>query len=106
MEENIPELGPPPALLDEVKSRHEALANSGFSDADAHNRALEAVNYRERYLAHLNGPAAEGVTSLVNRVRAGEAIALFCYENTDDKRCNRTILHSVLEDRLASESKT
>lgn len=102
VDENIPDLGPPPNLLDAVKTRHEALEESGLPDAEAHNRALEEVDYRERYLEHLEGPAEADFESLLSRLKAGEDIALVCYENTDEKRCHRTMLRAAIEDRLDS----
>ncbi|WIV68714.1 hypothetical protein [Natrialbaceae archaeon AArc-T1-2] len=41
--------------------------------------------------------ALEPETTLVD----GESLALVCDENTEKKRCHRTILRDVLEDRLA-----
>lgn len=104
VEENLPALAPPAGLLDEVKRRHEQLERTGLSDAEAHNRALKRSDYEERYLAHLETPAARSaLDDLTERIEGGEDIVLVCYENTDEKRCHRTLLRERLEDRLADE---
>lgn len=99
VEENRPELGPPAELLDAVKNRHEALQDRGLSDAEAHNRALEAVDYRERYLAYLKNSAAtqEAIEHIEESLADGTDVVLVCYENTAEKRCHRTILRDYLE---------
>ena len=104
VDENVPELAPPDSLLEEVKRRHEELQSTGLEDALAHNRALEEADYDERYRSHLESPAAQAaMDDLVDRLVAGEDIALVCYENTDEKRCHRTILRTAIEERLQAE---
>lgn len=104
VDENIPALGPPDALLDDVKDRHEALKAAGRADAAAHNRAMDTVDYDERYREHLSTPEAEAaLDDLLARLESGENIALVCFENTAEKRCHRTILREVLESRLEGE---
>jgi uncharacterized protein YeaO (DUF488 family) len=101
VDENRPALAPPADLLDDVKATHETLEAEGLDDATAHNRAMDAVDYEERYRAHLETPEARAVMDeLVDRLANGEDIALVCYENTDEKRCHRTLLASELERRL------
>lgn len=99
VDENLPALGPPPELLDAVKERHAELQDEGLPDAEAHNRALEAVDYRERYLSHLeNSAAAQEAIERIQELReAGTDVVLVCYENTEEKRCHRTILRDYLE---------
>ncbi|MFB6086852.1 MAG: DUF488 family protein [Halodesulfurarchaeum sp.] len=99
VDENRSALGPPPALLDAVKQRHEELQEQGVPDAEAHNRALEAVDYRERYLEHLqNSPAAqEEIADIEEVLDSGTDVVLVCYENTEEKRCHRTILRDYIE---------
>lgn len=102
VDENLAALGPPAALLAEFKDRHAELAET-MSDAAAHNEAFEAVDYRERYEEHLESDpdARDAIDTLRAALEAGEDIVLVCYENTEEKRCHRTILR----DRLAqSES--
>lgn len=101
--ENVPALAPPADLLDEVKRRHEQLDRAGLSDVAAHNRALETADYETRYLAHLDTPAAQSaIDALVDRLEDGEDIALVCYENTEEKRCHRTLLRERIEARIAA----
>lgn len=102
VEENFPALGPPDELLDAVSSKREHLEASGVEDTAAHNRAMDAVDFDERYLDHLHqSPAAVAAFgTLVGRLAAGEDVVLVCYENTADKRCHRTLLRR----RLVEES--
>lgn len=102
VDENLPALGPPPDLLDEVKGRQEELKARGVCDEEAHNAAWADVDFEERYREHLEAdPAArDAVDALVDRLRTGEHIVLVCFENTDAKRCHRTVLRETLAARL------
>jgi uncharacterized protein YeaO (DUF488 family) len=98
VEENRAALGPPESLLDEVKERSEALQAEGLEDATAHNRAMTEANYRERYLDHIrtSGAAQAVIEDLKALLESGQDVVLVCYENTDKKRCHRTILREYL----------
>ncbi|MFB6120900.1 MAG: DUF488 family protein [Halobacteriaceae archaeon] len=96
--ENVPALGPPADLLDEVQAREEALKMQGVCESGAHNAAFEEADFEARYREHLSsGAAADAVADLRARLDDGEDLVLVCYENTDDKRCHRTTLADVLE---------
>lgn len=99
VDENRPELGPPDPLLDAVNERKEALQAEGLEEATAHNRAMDAVEYDDRYLRYLEtaDEAQAAIKDLRDRLRQGESIALVCYENTAEKRCHRTLLRSRIE---------
>lgn len=101
VDENRPVLGPPPELLDEVKARHEALQDRGLSDTEAHNQALDDVDYESRYRSHLDGsPEAQEAIQYIEAVLdRGTDVVLVCYENTDEKRCHRTLLKSRIASR-------
>ena len=98
--ENVSALAPPAELLDAVKARAAELEDDGLGAAEAHNAAMDAVGYEERYLEHLEtAPAARtALAELRARLEAGEDLALVCYENTDEKRCHRTLLVERLRD--------
>jgi uncharacterized protein YeaO (DUF488 family) len=102
VDENRPALGPPDALLDDAKAAEERLAAEGASDAAANRRAWEAVDFAERYRDYLSSSedARRALTDLVGVLRDGTDVALVCYENTDEKRCHRTIVRAALEERL------
>ena len=102
--ENHPELGPPEALLSEVTERHEALAARGLCDEGAHNAAWEEIRFAARYREYLSNSAeAERVVAdLVERVAAGEDIALVCFEG-ENKRCHRHLLREHLRERVGTE---
>lgn len=102
VDENIAALGPPQELLDDVKGKHEQLEAQGVPDAEAHNAALEAVDYDARYEQHLarSEAAKEAVRQIRSRISNGEDVALVCYENTENKRCHRTLLKDVLRSQL------
>jgi len=99
VDENVPALGPPAELLSETKARQEELEAEGLDDAEAHNRAMDDVDLDARYLAYLDdsSEAREALADLRDRLDAGEDVALVCYENTDNKRCHRTLLRERLE---------
>ena len=99
VDENQPAVGPPDDLLDEVKETHEALKLRGMCDEGAHNAAWEEVGFEERYRTSLdaNEQARRTLAELAQRVRGGENLVLVCYENTNKKRCHRTVLKARLE---------
>ena len=101
VDENVPALAPPADLLDEAKARQEALEAEGADGADAHNRAMDDVDFDARYLAYLEGSdeAWAAIADLRERLEGGADVALVCYENTEEKRCHRTLLR----DRLAAD---
>lgn len=103
VDENVPALAPPEDLLDETKARQAELEAAGVSDAEAHNRAMNEVDFVERYADHLDTDpdAIEALSDLESRLRAGEDVVLVCYENTDEKRCHRTALGARLQARLS-----
>ena len=105
VEENREALGPPEELLDAVKSRAAAIEAEGVSEAAAHNRAMSETNYRARYLTHLqqSPEAQKAIEDLEAMLLAGDDVVLVCYENTSEKRCHRTILQAVIEDRLVED---
>lgn len=101
VDENRPELGPPESLLSETKDRQEALRRRGLCDEEAHNAAWDETDFAARYREHLaSGAAAAAVTDLAERVAAGEAVALVCFEG-DSKRCHRRILDDAVRERAA-----
>lgn len=100
VDENRSALGPPPALLEAVKERTDALEATLPSPA-AHNRAMNEVAYDRRYREYLasSNEAQAAMDDLRELLRAGRDVVLVCYENTDEKRCHRTILKELLEGR-------
>jgi uncharacterized protein YeaO (DUF488 family) len=102
VDENDTRLAPPTDLLDEAKQRQEEFEMAGVCEAEAHNEAWLAVDFAARYRDHLaaDDAAAAALDALEGRVRDGETVALVCFENTDKKRCHRTVLRDVLEARL------
>lgn len=99
VDENVPDLGPPSDLLEEAKAATERLADGGYDDTEAHNEAWRQVDFEQRYRTHLweASDASAATARLRERLDGGESIALVCYENTDEKRCHRTILRERLE---------
>lgn len=102
VDENRPELGPPDALLDDFDRQAESFKLDGLCEEGAHNAAWDAVDFEGRYRTHLESSpeAAESVAELACRLRDGESLALVCFENTNRKRCHRTVLADVVESRL------
>ncbi|WP_049894294.1 DUF488 domain-containing protein [Salinarchaeum sp. Harcht-Bsk1] len=102
VDENVPALGPPEDLLEDAKQREEDLKLQGICDDDAQNVAWDEVDFAERYRDYLEteeGSVAED--RLAELLREGTDVVLVCFENTEKKRCHRTILREVLEERVA-----
>jgi uncharacterized protein YeaO (DUF488 family) len=101
VDENQPDLGPPANLLDAVRDVEDDLKMQGLCTEGAHNAAWERVDFGERYREHLeeSTTAQAELDGLQRRLESGESIALVCYENTEKKRCHRTILREALEER-------
>lgn len=99
VDENRPELGPPDALIDDVKERTEELSMRGMCDEGAHNAAWEETDFAERYRDYLEDSedAQAAVDDLVAMAQKGEDVVLVCYEG-EDKRCHR----HILVDRIAA----
>ena len=98
VDENRPTLGPPRDLLGEFQTRKEDLKRRGLCDEGAHNSAWEELDFEERYREHLDADDARtAVAALADLLDDGTDVALVCYENTDSKRCHRTILRNVVE---------
>ncbi len=97
VDENVPALAPPDELLDDLKAAQTRLESEGLDEATAHNRAMGSVDYDRRYREHLaTVEATAAMADLQDRLDAGENIALVCFENTDVKRCHRTMLREEL----------
>jgi uncharacterized protein YeaO (DUF488 family) len=101
VEENHRELGPPGDLLDETKERQADLQQAGMGETAAHNAAFEETDFAERYRTYLGDDpdARAALEALADRVRAGEDVALVCFE-ADDKACHRHTLLEVLREGL------
>lgn len=102
VDENYPALGPPSDLLDEFKQRHEDFKMQGMCDEGAHNAAWDEVGFADRYRSHLTDAeeAQEAVGELTDRLREGEQLVFVCFENTEQKRCHRTLLKEHLAAQL------
>lgn len=100
VDENRPALAPPPSLLDEHADAVASFKLDGLCAEGAHNAAWDHVDFADRYRDHLAAApdAREAVASLRADLAAGTDVALVCFENTDKKRCHRTVLRTVLED--------
>ena len=99
VDENIPKLGPPEELLEDVRDAEQELKIQGLCEEGAHNGAWDRVDFEKRYRAYLENSteARSALEDLEGRLEAGEPIALVCYENTEKKRCHRTVLGDELE---------
>ncbi|GAB3665690.1 DUF488 domain-containing protein [Halopiger thermotolerans] len=102
VDENHPELGPPADLLESMREIEEDMKMQGLCEEGAHNAAWEQVGFEEAYCDHLesSADAQAAVEELTERLESGESLALVCFENTEKKRCHRTILRDRLAERL------
>jgi uncharacterized protein YeaO (DUF488 family) len=98
VDENEPRVAPPEPLLDDAKARQAELEADGVAGDDAHDRAWADTDFECRYREHLasDDDAQAAVADLRERLDAGESLVLVCFENTEQKRCHRTILREVL----------
>ncbi|WP_168215813.1 DUF488 family protein, N3 subclade [Halorussus ruber] len=94
LDRNVPALAPPEALLGDFEAVEER-------DDRTHDEAWDEVNFAERYREYLQHAAVQQVMDdLLGELDSGKGdLWLVCYENTDDKRCHRTILQEVLRER-------
>jgi uncharacterized protein YeaO (DUF488 family) len=68
-----------------------------------HGPPIGWTEYRRRYHAEMKA-RREDIAALAARVGAGEAITLLCSSAcTDPKRCHRTLLKGLIENRLVHE---
>jgi len=95
IDRNVPAVAPPDDLLSEFK----ALTDE--RDDLTHDEAWAEVKFGERYRGHLRTPdAQQAMDDLLVELESREGdLWLVCYENTDEKRCHRTILREVLRER-------
>ncbi|ELY87094.1 DUF488 family protein, N3 subclade [Natrinema altunense] len=99
VDETVPELGLPDDLLASMRDAAAEMRLQGLCDEGAHNAAWEQVGVGEAYRKHLetDADARDALAALDDRLAAGESLVLVCVENTDAKRCHRTILRAALE---------
>ena len=99
VDENRPALGPPHELLESMRDAEEDMKMQGLCEEGAHNAAWDQVGFGEAYREHLetDDDAQAALATLEDRLTSGESLALVCYENTEKKRCHRTILREYLE---------
>lgn len=94
VDEVEPRIAPPSDLFHQWYNTRERMMSEGMLERNAHNEALEVVNYFDRFEAHLNSDDAQtALTQITERVRDGEDIVLVCYCG-DGKQCHR---HPVAE---------
>jgi uncharacterized protein YeaO (DUF488 family) len=95
VDENRPALAPPPTLREAFERRREDLRMRGLCAEGAHNAAWEEVGVDERYAARLDGPAADALADLADRLRDGEDLVLVC-DATTGRRSHRTVVRERL----------
>jgi uncharacterized protein YeaO (DUF488 family) len=99
VDENQPALGPPSELLEEFQAREESFKLDGMCEEGAHNAAWEELDFERRYRAHLATEEAQAAMDDLCDLLEDVDVALVCFENTDQKRCHRTVLREELERR-------
>jgi len=63
------------------------------------NRSLNDLDYDDRYLTYIeqSDDAQQAIDEVRDRLDRGEEV-LVCYENTDNKRCHRTLLREAVQE--------
>ena len=105
VDRNVPALAPPDDLLSEFKEVENEREDGTDAEGDelTHDEVWDAVNFGERYRDHLRNPEPrQAMDDLLAELERRD-VWLVCYENTDEKRCHRTILKDVLRERAASD---
>lgn len=99
VDETDERLSPPDDLFYQWLHEKEQLESEGTQPSIAHNRAMESVNYEQRFRQHLqhDDEAQLAIKSIIARMKRGEEIVLVCY-CTGDKRCHRTMVADVVRD--------
>jgi uncharacterized protein YeaO (DUF488 family) len=107
VDRNVPEHAPPDDHQSELKAvvDGDGTREDGIGDDLTHDEAWDEVNFGERYREHLRSPEPQQAMDdlLVELESRDRDLWLVCYENTDDKRCHRTILKDVLRERSETE---
>lgn len=101
VDRNAPVLGPPEGLLDAYKNVEQAAEADGAADPE--RVAWTSVNFRERYLDHLDRSGPRTVLADLREVLAdGRDVWLVCWEKRATF-CHRRLLAAVLEEREPAE---
>ena len=95
LDRNVPELAPPDDLLAEFKD---------LAAESTHDEAWAALDFAGRYREHLETPDARAAMADLLAELETRDVWLVCYENTDDKRCHRTILAEELRAKSDAEA--
>jgi GrpB-like predicted nucleotidyltransferase (UPF0157 family) len=104
VDEMRPELGPPSVLFHQWLNTRDSKQDE-MSSVEAHNRALDEVNFRERFGKYLdsNREARDALEELTDRVEAGEHIVLVGYCD-EGKWCHREpvaeTIKSMVDERV------
>ncbi|UPV74849.1 DUF488 domain-containing protein [Halorussus limi] len=93
LDRNVPALAPPDDLLREFEER------VNERDDATHDEVWDEVNFGERYRDQLGTAEAQAAMDDLLAELESQDVWLVCYENTDEKRCHRTILRDVLRER-------
>lgn len=94
LDRNVPALAPPDDLLDEFK----AMADE--REDLTHDEVWDEVDFTERYRDHLRSSETQQAMDDLLAELEDRDVWLVCYENTDEKRCHRTILKEELRERF------
>lgn len=94
VDETEDRLAPRDELFYQWLNTRKNLQSDGMLERNAHNEALDRIDYFERFESDLNDADAQAaITQITERVRNGEDIVLVCYCG-DGKQCHR---HPVAE---------
>lgn len=99
VDETDQRLAPPDELFWQWYHTRDELSDE-LLETNAHNVALDRIDYFERFEDYLNTPVAqEALAQLTERVRRGEDIILVCY-CSDGKQCHRHPVSERIRSRL------
>jgi len=100
VDETEDRLAPPGDLFWQWYNTRRNLMDEGMIEANAHNEALDRIDYFERFESYLNESEPQtAITQIVERVRDGEDIVLVCYCG-GAKQCHRHTVAKRIRARI------
>lgn len=98
VDRNDRRLAPPSDLFTDWRAERQRCRNDGLGGSEAHNRAFDSVNYRDRYRRYLDDKD-HVLDEYADRIHSGETIVLVCFcEN--GQYCHRHIAKDCIFQHL------
>lgn len=94
-------LAPPSELFHQWWETKKRLCDEEMLETNAHNEALDRVNYFVRFEKHLNNSEQQlALQQITERVRGGEDIVLVCF-CSNGEQCHRHAVEARIDSRIS-----